>query len=200
MNEKVIWDFLSPKIKNDYGVAGLMGNLFAESSLNPINATGNKGGLTNEQYTAVVDENKNDNFATDGVAYGLVQWRYHTRKKGLLDLARSKKTSVGNIQTQLEYMWQELQSYKTVLNTLYSAKSIREASDVVMLKYEKPGRLQAVAVASAFLIAILSAHTMKHQTQHSILMFHGVAHGCLRQKDRFMSVVVPTAHIRSAVR
>lgn len=139
MNEKVIWDFLSPKIKNDYGVAGLMGNLFAESSLNPINATGNKGGLTNEQYTAVVDENKNDNFATDGVAYGLVQWRYHTRKKGLLDLARSKKTSVGNIQTQLEYMWQELQSYKTVLNTLYSAKSIREASDMVMLKYEKPG-------------------------------------------------------------
>ena len=33
--EKQIWDALSAVINNDYGVAGLMGNLYAESGLIP---------------------------------------------------------------------------------------------------------------------------------------------------------------------
>lgn len=36
-NEKIIWDYLKSQIKNDYGVAGVMGNLYAESVLNPKN-------------------------------------------------------------------------------------------------------------------------------------------------------------------
>ena len=36
----IIWDFLYSRICNPYGVAALMGNLEAESSLNPFNATG----------------------------------------------------------------------------------------------------------------------------------------------------------------
>ena len=138
-NEQIIWDYLYQKIGNSYGVAALMGNLFAESSLNPICANGvKKLGLTNAQYTTITDEGKNDNFVTDGIAYGLVQWCYKTRKKGLLERARAKKVSIGDIYLQLDYLWEELQSYKTVLNTLRSAKNIREASDIVMLKYEKP--------------------------------------------------------------
>ena len=146
MNEEIIWNFLISKLKNPYGTAALMGNLFAESSLNPINATGAKKlGLTNEQYTAIVDSHKNDNFVSDGVAYGLAQWRYHTRKLGLLMKAKNEKKSVGDIQLQLNYLWQELQNYKTVLNTLLDAKDIRSASDVVLLKYEKPaGKSEAV--------------------------------------------------------
>jgi len=118
----------------------MMGNLFAESSLNPIlgNNVKKKTGLTNEQYTAAVDSGKNDNFVNDGIAYGLAQWYYHTRKKGLLEKARSSNKSIGDINVQLEYLWIELQSYKTVLNALYQAKSIREASDVVLVRFEKP--------------------------------------------------------------
>ena len=139
MNEKVIWNFLKEKIKNDYGVAGLMGNLYAESSLNPILANGiKKHGLTNQQYTDIADSGVNSSFITDGIAYGLAQWCYHTRKKKLLEKAKAKETSVGNIQLQLEYLWEELQSYKTVLNKLYSATNIKEASDIVLIKYEKP--------------------------------------------------------------
>lgn len=33
--EKQIWDALNADIQNDYGVAGMMGNLYAESSLFP---------------------------------------------------------------------------------------------------------------------------------------------------------------------
>lgn len=138
-NEETIWNYLYEKIKNSYGVAALMGNLFAESSFNPKCANGAKKlGLTNESYTMVVDEGKNDNFITDGVAYGLVQWCYKTRKQGLLLLSRATNRSIGDIQLQLDYLWQELQAYKTVLNALYGAKNIREVSDIVMLKYEKP--------------------------------------------------------------
>ena len=34
-NEEKIWNFLTGKGLNSYGAAGLMGNLFAESGLNP---------------------------------------------------------------------------------------------------------------------------------------------------------------------
>lgn len=34
---KIIWDFLKNQGLNDFGIAGLMGNLYAESGLKPIN-------------------------------------------------------------------------------------------------------------------------------------------------------------------
>ena len=36
-NSKIIWDFLKKEGFNDFGVAGLMGNLDAESALRPNN-------------------------------------------------------------------------------------------------------------------------------------------------------------------
>lgn len=36
-NEKRIWEFLWEHIGNAFGVAGLMGNLYAKSALNPQN-------------------------------------------------------------------------------------------------------------------------------------------------------------------
>ena len=36
-NEEIIWAWLSERIGNEYGVAGLMGNLQAESGLRPNN-------------------------------------------------------------------------------------------------------------------------------------------------------------------
>ena len=140
MNEKIIWDFLLDKIKNPYGVAALMGNLMAESSLNPANATGSKS----QTYVSDADSGKID-FIHDGVAFGLAQWRYWSRKKGLHDLAKKQGKSVGDINVQLEYMWQELQSYRSVFNTVLLAKNIRDASDAVMLRYERPSNTSEAA-------------------------------------------------------
>ena len=135
MNEKVVWDFLIKKVGNPFGVAAIMGNLMAESSLNPANATGKN---KTENYVADADSGKID-FVNDGVAFGLVQWCYRTRKQGLIDYARSKSASVGDLTTQLEYLVKEMStSYKTAWNAVVSATNIRTASDVVMLKYEKP--------------------------------------------------------------
>lgn len=135
MNEKVIWDYLLQKTGNAYGTAAIMGNLMAESSLNPANATGK-----NKTPNYVQDaDNGTVDFVHDSVAFGLVQWCYYSRKQGLYDFAKSRGVSVGDLTMQLEYMCSEMsKSYKTAWNAVTTATDIREASDVVMLRYEKP--------------------------------------------------------------
>ena len=142
-NEEKIWNYLYSKIKNEYGVAGLMGNLKAESALNPINLqnSGNKKlNMTDEEYTSKVDNGFYGNFIKDGIGYGLAQWTYWNRKQNLYNYAKSKGISIGNLEMQLDFLiTQELQKgYKSVWNYLLIAKSVREASDVVLTQFEKP--------------------------------------------------------------
>ena len=139
-NADYIWKWLYDKIKNNYGVAGLMGNLQAESSLNPENLQNSYEralGMSDQEYTNAVDNGNytKDEFCNDSAGYGLAQWAHKDRKKGLYVAAKNAGTSIGNLNMQLNYLWQELGQYKSVMNTLLTAKSVREASDAVMLKY-----------------------------------------------------------------
>lgn len=139
--EKTIWDALMGFIGNAYGVAGLMGNLYAESALNPKNLqnNGNKAlGMTDDEFTAAMDARAYDNFVHDSYGYGLAQWTYHSRKAALLAYAQSSGASIGDLAMQLGFLCKELESYKTVLSALKSATSVRAASDVVLTRYEKP--------------------------------------------------------------
>lgn len=141
MNEKTIWDFLFEKIKNKYGVAGLMGNLYAESGLNPQNLQNTyekKLNFTDKTYTQAVDDGSYTNFIKDSAGYGLAQWTYWTRKEKLYKFAKSENKSIGDLIMQLNFLWKELQGYSTVLKVLESTTSIAEASDIVLTKFEKP--------------------------------------------------------------
>lgn len=137
---KYIWDYLLSKIGNPYGAAGLMGNLKAESGLNPKNLQNScekKLGMTDEQYVQAVDSGAYKNFVHDSCGFGLAQWTYHTRKASLMNFKGNK--SIGDLQMQLDFLWKELTtSYKGVLNGLENAKSVREASDIVLTKFERP--------------------------------------------------------------
>lgn len=147
-NAAVIWNFLKSKGLNDYAVAGIMGNLEKESGLDPCNLQNSynkKLNISDADYTAVVDAGAYHDFVTDKAGYGLVQWTYWSRKKALLDYAKAAGTSIGDLNMQLAFMWQELQGYKAVMTVLNSAASVREASDIVLHKYEQPGD-QSVAV------------------------------------------------------
>lgn len=141
-NEEKIWNFLSSKIKNDFGVAGLMGNMYAESGLNPINLqnSGNKSlGMTDEEYTKAVDNGTYTNFVRDSQGYGLVQHTYWNRKQNLLNYAKTCASSIGDLEMQLNFLVYELQtSYKSVWNKLLSSTSVRQASDAVLTEFEKP--------------------------------------------------------------
>jgi hypothetical protein len=71
-----IWDFFKSKGLNDYGIAGLMGNLYAESGLrscNLQNSFENSLGMNDVEYTKAVDNGSYTNFVKDGAGYGLAQ-------------------------------------------------------------------------------------------------------------------------------
>ena len=139
---ETIWNYLLGKLGNAYGVAGLMGNIYAESALIPNNLqnTGNtKLGMTDAEYTAAVDDGSYTKFSSDSYGYGLCQWTYSTRKAALLAYAEVQNASIGNLDMQLAFIYKEIsESYKSLLTTLKSATTVKEASDAVLTKYEKP--------------------------------------------------------------
>lgn len=140
--EEKIWSYLKAKGLTDAGVAGLMGNLYAESGLMPTNLQNNyesKLCLTDAEYTRQVDNGSYTNFSRDGAGYGLAQWTYHTRKAALLEYAKVCNRSIGDLEMQMDFLLHELTvSFPAVLAALKSAGSVREASDVVLLKFERP--------------------------------------------------------------
>lgn len=150
-NEERIWNYLTAAGFNACGVAGLMGNLYAESGLNPQNLQNTyekKLGYTDAAYTAAVDRGAYTNFAGDKAGYGLAQWTYSTRKAALLVYARAAGKSVGDLETQLAFLVKELrESFAAVYNTLKTAQTVRAASDAVMLKFERPANQSAEALA-----------------------------------------------------
>ena len=139
---KAIWDRLYAAIQNPYGVAGVMGNMHAESSLrsNNLQNTYEKSlGMTDEQYTAAVDNGSYGNFVHDSAGYGLVQWTFWSLKEGLLNYARSQGTSISDWKMQVDYFLKEMkEDYTAIWKVLTTAKTIREASDAVLLKFERP--------------------------------------------------------------
>lgn len=111
MNEEKIWKFLKSKGFTDFGVAGLMGNLYAESGLSPINLQNSyekKLNFTDQSYTQAVDNGSYTNFVKDAAGYGLAQWTYWSRKQNLLNYARSIGKSIGDLDMQLEFLCKEL--------------------------------------------------------------------------------------------
>ena len=144
--EKRIWNFLKAEGFNDFGAAGLMGNLFAESGLQPNNMEDqyqSKLGYNNETYTCAVDNGTYTNFVKDAVGYGLAQWTYWTRKQNLLNFARQNNKSIGDLDMQLNFLIKELkESYtNSVYNVLKKATSVLEASNAVLLNFERPANM-----------------------------------------------------------
>lgn len=97
-NTRRIWDYLKSRGLNDFGAAGLMGNIYAESGANPgnlQNTFNEKLHMSDEEYTRAVDNGSYQNFVHDGAGYGLCQWTYSGRKAELLSHARSAGVSIG---------------------------------------------------------------------------------------------------------
>ena len=148
MSSKIIWDFLKKEGFSDFGVAGLMGNLDAESALRPNNLQDTYSrslGLSDAEYTTKVDNGTYTNFVRDSAGYGLAQWTYWFRKENLLNYAKSKNKSIGDLEMQLEFLVKELKtSYKnSVYNILLNATTVQQASDVVLMNFERPANAAA---------------------------------------------------------
>ncbi len=143
-DEQIIWYFFKDQGLTEAGIAGLMGNLYAESGLRSNNLQDSfekKLGYTDNSYVTAVDGGTYSeySFVHDSAGFGLAQWTYWSRKQGLYDYAEAKGTSVADLNTQLEYLVKELKSsYLSVWNTLLSTTSVRTASNKVLLEFEQP--------------------------------------------------------------
>lgn len=146
------------------GACGLIGNLEAESDgfypnrleyLCVKRLKENGKTYTDETYTAAVDSGKISceeflhPLPGKQYGYGLAQWTTPARKSGLWNLAKQRGVSIADMDTQLDYLLRELQeSFPSVLKVLKTAKTIREASDIVLVKFEAPAGITEATKAS----------------------------------------------------
>ena len=150
---KKTWSHLISSGATKEGAAGLMGNLYAESLCNPVcletlciqRYKERQGKIyTSAVYGALVDDGTitRDEFIRPmGYQYGwgLCQWTSPGRKGKLYDHCKARKVSIGDLAAQLDFLITELQqSYPSVWHVLTTTNSIKEASGVVLTKFEMP--------------------------------------------------------------
>ena len=139
--EQTIWSFLKSKNLTDYAVAGIMGNLQAESSLrsNNLEDTRNAQLGSDEIYTRNVDNGSYTRFSfiNDGAGYGIAQWTSSDRKAGLYDLCKTNKKSISDLTCQLTFLYEELKK-RNLVEEMNKASSIQDASTIFLKKFEAP--------------------------------------------------------------
>ena len=153
MNEKKIYDYLVKSGLTPAGACGLMGNLYAESGMKSvclellcIKRYKERRGITytSESYMNDVDSgkiSKQEFLNPMGLNYGwgLVQWTTPLRKSSLYDRCKALKKSIGDLDTQLSYLLDELKSnFKGVYHVLTTTENVLDASNVVLKQFECP--------------------------------------------------------------
>lgn len=106
-----MWNFFAGKGLKDFQIAGILGNAQAESAFRPTAAGDN------------------------GNALGLFQW--NDRSQSLLN-SIGGKGNLGNVQSQLEFAWKELQSSESsTLSRLLKTTNVRDAT-AAFAGFERP--------------------------------------------------------------
>lgn len=119
--EEVVWDYLKAAGYSDIQVAGIIGNLYQESGLNPARVESNGEGI------------------------GLVQWSFG-RKQSLINYASSKGKDWSDLESQLEFLVSELDSkqfYQPYKDTFMNPYSVNEATETFCFGFERPNKEKA---------------------------------------------------------
>ena len=154
-NAEKIWNYLKSKGYSDAGAAGIMGNMAIESGLDPSNLQNSyEARLGNDaDYTAKVNNKSysKDQFSKDSGGYGLCQWTYHSRKRGLYENTVDKGKNINDLGSQLDFMQTEMSS--SLKEKLQGSTDYTSATDTFMNEFEAPGvphRDSRVAQAKIF--------------------------------------------------
>ena len=102
--------------------AAFMGNIYHEGVYSSLNAQDSMGwdGVFNPEYMDVFS-------LTDSTGWGILQWTDEKRKAGLLEFASGEGTDIGNMDTQLKYLFHEI---TTVDPDYFKWEEIRNSNDV----------------------------------------------------------------------
>lgn len=113
--QEKVWNYLRGKGLSEHAVAGIMGNIERESRFLP-NAK-----------------------EPNGTGIGLVQWSFG-RANNLRNFAKRRGKSWADLNTQLDFLWQELQTTERgALNALKASGSVIGAADAFQRKFERAG-------------------------------------------------------------
>lgn len=122
--QKQAMEFFMNKGLTNFQAAGIVGNLMHESGDPSLGATETKG--------------------DGGRSVGLGQWN-GSRRKNLNEFAKSKGKKSSDFITQLEFIWEEMtnpdfkETGYRVLERLKACTNVRDAANVFMNYYERPG-------------------------------------------------------------
>ena len=163
---ELIYIFFTNRGLSPISASGFMGTIYGESHFYPVLlesdfwSTAYSQGYTQDVDNLVITENQfvhasplpypyapsgyiTKYFGTSrGLGYGLVQWTSSGRKQGLYTYWRQHANlypSIGSLQLQLNYIWEELNSpsYVNVLNYLMRTDiSIYDATKYTLNHYE----------------------------------------------------------------
>lgn len=144
---KTIWNFFINQGYTQETAAAFLGNIKAENSIFDPQNVENRYKGSDSEYTQNVDDGTYLNFATDGYGYGLCQWTTKTRKQNLYNFAKSKGTSVGDLNTQLEFIISELNSNPGYFKQkdLKKSKDVYESTYKILIYYEGPASVIGVS-------------------------------------------------------
>ena len=136
------------------GACGLMGNQYAESAgfiaktveFLCIKRLKENGKIyTQDTYYKAVDSGEISKaeflnpLPNKRYGFGLVQWTTVDRKRGLYERTVEKGKSIADEDIQLDYVLYELNNvFPKTFNVLKTAKTVKEASDYVLIHYEAP--------------------------------------------------------------
>lgn len=139
MSAETIYTALRNSGMTHAGACAMMGNFHAESTLKANIVQKGFTSLSDEDFTARVDNDTLDFINGFNGGYGLAQWTYKPRKVNLLAFARSKGTSIGDEQMQVAFAVKELKSdYASLWQLLCTTSDIDAACDKVCNTFEKP--------------------------------------------------------------
>ena len=165
-NIQKIWKALINAGCTKQGAAGIMGNLYSQSKCNPTCVEGlllkryqedgkidfpyglydqknydlyvsriDSGAMSKEEFLSP----RSYTGQTYQYGFGLCQWTSRGRKTNLWSYTKGKNKSIANIQGQINYLVYELKNmFPSVWNIVSNTKSIDQASDIVLTKFEQP--------------------------------------------------------------
>jgi hypothetical protein len=128
-NTMKVMNFLIGKGLTAIEAAGIVGNLMAESGLDPTIQQGN----ASTSKTPI-----------NGIGFGIAQWTFTARQQPLIQLAAKEGQPVDTLGVQLDFLWDEFtgaipnDDFTSVLNQLKQQTTLTGATDVVMTGYEGP--------------------------------------------------------------
>ncbi len=133
-NAEVVWRFFADKLPA-HQIAGIIGNMAAESGVQPQRLEGTASGVITPAEVVVSQQR---------VGWGLVQWT----PAGKIINTMSPVSTANNIDNQLRFLWDQLEGRtpspeKSAGDQLKATTDIRQATTIFGDKYERPADLSA---------------------------------------------------------